>query len=62
MDTLKIRHHIDKLQSRHDKLDDRITEEFGHHKDQLQLNRMKKEKLLLKDEIDLLNTRIKKPL
>ena len=60
MNVLKIRHHIDSLQRKHDLLDHHINQEFDHHKDQLQLNQMKKEKLHLKDEIDMLNQKIEK--
>jgi uncharacterized protein YdcH (DUF465 family) len=59
MNILKIRHHINSLQRKHDLLDHRINHEFDHRKDQLKLNQMKKEKLHLKDEIDLLNQKIK---
>ena len=60
MNVLKIRHHIDSLQRKHDLLDHHINQEFEHHRDQTEVNKMKKEKLHLKDEIAQLNQKIKK--
>lgn len=50
----KIQHHISHLRARHDHLDDQISamEKHGHFND-IELSQLKKEKLALKDEIEM---------
>jgi hypothetical protein len=47
----KLSHHIDALKARHQNLDIKITELYNHHADDVQVETLKKQKLLLKEEI-----------
>jgi len=47
----KLSHHIDALKARHQDLDAKITELYNHHADDIQVETLKKQKLLLKEEI-----------
>ena len=47
----KLSHHIDALKARHHDLDMKITELYNHHADDVQVETLKKQKLLLKEEI-----------
>jgi hypothetical protein len=51
MDREKIQNHIKHLQAKHDNLDQLIQEEFNRYQDDRAVSDLKKEKLLLKDEI-----------
>jgi hypothetical protein len=51
MDREKIQNHIKHLQEKHDNLDQLIQEEFNRYQDDKAVANLKKEKLLLKDEI-----------
>jgi hypothetical protein len=47
----KLSHHIDALKARHHDLDAKITELYNHHASDIQVETLKKQKLLLKEEI-----------
>jgi hypothetical protein len=48
----KLIHHMETLRERHDALDRQIKEMYEHHADDLKVEKLKKEKLKLKDEIE----------
>lgn len=48
----KLEHHIAHLQEVHDDLDRQIQEDYAKFKDDTSVNRLKKKKLQLKDEIE----------
>jgi hypothetical protein len=52
MDREKIQHHIKHLQKKHDELDILIQEEFNRYQDDRAVINLKKEKLILKEEIE----------
>jgi hypothetical protein len=52
MDREKIQHHIKHLQKKHDELDRLIQEEFNRYQDDRAVINLKKEKLILKEEIE----------
>lgn len=52
MDNDKVRHHIESLKKKHSILDKEIQEGYDHYLNDLMLEKMKKEKLALKDEIE----------
>jgi hypothetical protein len=52
MDREKIQHHIKHLQKKHDELDQLIQEEFNRYQDDRAVINLKKEKLILKEEIE----------
>ena len=53
MDKLKIEHHIKHLQKQHDNLDKQIQEEEAHHGNCAAISVLKKNKLKLKDKIEM---------
>ena len=58
MDREKIQNHIKHLQEKHDNLDQLIQEEFNRYQDDKAVANLKKEKLLLKDEIATLTKQL----
>lgn len=52
MNREKIQHHIKHLQEKHDELDRLIQEEFNRYQDDRSVSNLKKEKLVLRDEIE----------
>lgn len=52
MEIQKIRHHVQTMKEKHDALDKEITEDYKNYVDDLTIERKKKEKLALKDEIE----------
>jgi uncharacterized protein YdcH (DUF465 family) len=56
----KLIHHAEHLKEKHDALDRQIKELYEHHTDDLKVEKLKKEKLKLKDEIELTNKKIDK--
>jgi hypothetical protein len=49
----KLEHHIKHLQEKHDKLDKEIQTKYQLHEEDLKLENLKKEKLFIKDEIEI---------
>ncbi len=45
--------HLDVLQKKHDLLGKQIEQAYAHHASDMELHRLKKEKLRLKDEIQI---------
>jgi uncharacterized protein YdcH (DUF465 family) len=60
MNREKLIHHVEHLKEKHDKLDKQIKELYEHHTDDLTVEKLKKEKLKLKDEIEQTNRKIDK--
>lgn len=58
MDPVKIRHHIDSLKRKHELLDEEIKQGFTNYKSDFDIEKKKKEKLQLKDEIEKLTRMI----
>ena len=58
MNTEKMKHHISRLQDKHDDLDKRIIKAIETHGDEHIIKVLKKEKLALKDEIEDLKKQI----
>jgi uncharacterized protein YdcH (DUF465 family) len=56
----KLIHHVEHLKEKHDALDKKIKELYEHHTDDLAVEKLKKEKLKLKDEIEQTNRKIDK--
>ena len=56
----KLIHHVEHLKEKHDALDKQIKELYEHHTDDLAVEKLKKEKLKLKDEIEATNRKIDK--
>ena len=56
----KLINHVEHLKEKHDKLDKQIKELYEHHTDDLTVEKLKKEKLKLKDEIEQTNRKIDK--
>ena len=56
----KLIHHVEHLKEKHDKLDKQIKELYEHHTNDLTVEKLKKEKLKLKDEIEQTNRKIDK--
>lgn len=54
----KLIHHVEHLKEKHDILDKQIKELYEHHTDDLKVEKLKKEKLKLKDEIEATNKKI----
>lgn len=54
----KLEHHISHLQELHDKLDKEITEKYRQHENEFELEKLKKQKLNLKDDIENLRRQI----
>lgn len=54
MDSLKIEHHIQHLQEKHDMIDEEIKRVESTHGNQFMIVDLKKKKLKLKDEIEKL--------
>lgn len=52
MDTDKVRNHIETLKKKHSILDKEIQEGYKNYINDIMLEKMKKEKLALKDEIE----------
>lgn len=59
MDPVKVRHHINSLTRKHDMLDDEIKKGYANYNSDFDLEKKKKEKLHLKDEIEKLKRLIK---
>jgi hypothetical protein len=60
MNREKLIHHVEHLKEKHDDLDKKIKELYEHHTDDLVVEKLKKEKLKLKDEIEATNRKIDK--
>lgn len=58
MDSLKIEHHIQHLQERHDLMDAEIKRVESTHGNQMMIIDLKKKKLRLKDEIEKLKQQL----
>lgn len=58
MNIEKMKHHISRLQDKHDDLDKRIIKAIETHGDEHIIKVLKKEKLALKDEIEDLKKQI----
>lgn len=58
MNREKLIHHVEHLKEKHDALDAKIKELYEHHTDDLTVEKLKKEKLKLKDEIEQTNRKI----
>ena len=56
----KLIHHIESLREKHDLLDKQIQNLYEHHTDDLKVEKLKKEKLKLKDEIELTSKKLSK--
>lgn len=54
MDPEKIKNHLKHLEKQHDELDILIQEEYNRYQDDRLVLHMKKEKLVIKDEIERL--------
>lgn len=54
MDATKVKSHIEKLRKKHLKLDKDIQESYNRYVDDLTIEKMKKQKLAIKDEIERL--------
>lgn len=59
MDAEKLTRHIEHLQKQHDDLDGIIQEEYNRYQDDRLVLHLKKQKLLLKDEIENFKKKIK---
>ena len=55
----KLEHHIKHLQEQHDILDKDIADLYKNHADEYQIEKMKKQKLNLRDDIERLKQQIK---
>ena len=58
MQAHKLIHHIETLKEKHDELDRRIEDLYTHRADDLKVETLKKQKLKLKDEIQLNETKL----
>jgi uncharacterized protein YdcH (DUF465 family) len=54
----KLEHHINHLQEMHDRLDKEITEKQSHHDNEFEIEKLKKQKLNLKDDIERIRRQI----
>jgi hypothetical protein len=60
MDRVKMEHHIAALKKKHRKLDEEITELDCHYDEYLHCEELKKQRLLLKDEISRCEKQLEK--
>jgi len=58
MQAHKLIHHIESLKEKHDELDKKIEDLYAHHANDFQLENLKKQKLKIKDEIQLNQTKL----
>lgn len=54
----KLIHHVEHLKEKHDELDKQIQNLYEHHTDDFKVESLKKQKLKLRDEIELTNKKI----
>jgi hypothetical protein len=59
MDALKLQHHITHLEEKHALLESKIAEGFTHYLDDVQLGKMKQEKLAIKQQLEETKDKLK---
>lgn len=58
LDRQKLEHHIKHLQEQHDMLDKEIKELYNHHTDDFKVEKLKKQKLNIRDDIERIKRQI----